>query len=153
MVGWHHRLNGHGSGWTPGIGDGWEAWRATDHRVAKSRTRLSNRTELSVYMSVLISQFVPPSLFLLCLHVHSLCLFCVSITINTPINRFICTIFPRFYTCALTYDSFFYFRLTSFCTTDSRSIHISANDLISFPFIPLYICTTSPLFIHLLFDV
>ena len=22
MAGWHHRLNGHGFGWTPGIGDG-----------------------------------------------------------------------------------------------------------------------------------
>ena len=22
MVGWHHRLNGHGSEWTPGVGDG-----------------------------------------------------------------------------------------------------------------------------------
>ena len=22
MVGWHHRLNGHGVGWTPGVGDG-----------------------------------------------------------------------------------------------------------------------------------
>ena len=22
MVGWHHRLNGHGFGWTLGIGDG-----------------------------------------------------------------------------------------------------------------------------------
>ena len=22
MVGWHHRLNGHGFGWTPGGGDG-----------------------------------------------------------------------------------------------------------------------------------
>ena len=22
MVGWHHRLNGHGCGWTPGVGDG-----------------------------------------------------------------------------------------------------------------------------------
>ena len=22
MVGWHHRLNGHGYGWTPGVGDG-----------------------------------------------------------------------------------------------------------------------------------
>ena len=22
MVGWHHRLNGHEFGWTPGIGDG-----------------------------------------------------------------------------------------------------------------------------------
>ena len=22
MVGWHHRHNGHGFGWTPGVGDG-----------------------------------------------------------------------------------------------------------------------------------
>ena len=22
MVGWRHRLDGHGSGWTPGVGDG-----------------------------------------------------------------------------------------------------------------------------------
>ena len=22
MVGWHHRLNGHEFGWTPGVGDG-----------------------------------------------------------------------------------------------------------------------------------
>ena len=22
MVGWHHRLNGHGFSWTPGVGDG-----------------------------------------------------------------------------------------------------------------------------------
>ena len=22
MVGWFHRLNGHGFGWTPGVGDG-----------------------------------------------------------------------------------------------------------------------------------
>ena len=21
MVGWHHQLNGHGFGWTPGVGD------------------------------------------------------------------------------------------------------------------------------------
>ena len=24
MVAWHHRLNGHGFGWTPGVGDGQE---------------------------------------------------------------------------------------------------------------------------------
>ena len=23
MVGWHHRHNGHGFGWTLGVGDGW----------------------------------------------------------------------------------------------------------------------------------
>ena len=41
MVGWHHRLNGHGFGWPPGVGDG-EAWCAAIHGVAKSWTRLSN---------------------------------------------------------------------------------------------------------------
>ena len=24
MAGWHHRLDGHGFGWTPGVGDGQE---------------------------------------------------------------------------------------------------------------------------------
>ena len=24
MVGWHHRLDGHGFGWTPGVGHGQE---------------------------------------------------------------------------------------------------------------------------------
>ena len=28
MVGWHHRHNGHGFGWTPGVDDDREAWRA-----------------------------------------------------------------------------------------------------------------------------
>ena len=32
MAGLHHRLNGHGFGWTPGVGDG----------VTKSWTGLSN---------------------------------------------------------------------------------------------------------------
>ena len=35
MVGWHHRLDGHGFGWTLGVG---EAWRAAVHGVAKSQT-------------------------------------------------------------------------------------------------------------------
>ena len=42
MVGWHHRLDGHGFGLTPGVGDGREAWRAAVHGVTKSRTRLSD---------------------------------------------------------------------------------------------------------------
>ena len=28
MIGWHHQLNGHGFGQTPGVGDGQETWRA-----------------------------------------------------------------------------------------------------------------------------
>ena len=47
IVGWHHRLNGHGFGWTLGAGDGREAWRAAIHRVAKSQTWLSDWTELN----------------------------------------------------------------------------------------------------------
>ena len=42
MVGWHHRLNGHGFGWTLEVGDGQEAWLAAVHGVTKSRTRLSD---------------------------------------------------------------------------------------------------------------
>ena len=46
MAGWHHWLDGHESESTPGVMDR-EAWRAAIHGVAKSRTRLSNWTELN----------------------------------------------------------------------------------------------------------
>ena len=42
MVGWHHRLNGHGFGWTQGVGDGQRGLGAAVHGVAKSQARLSN---------------------------------------------------------------------------------------------------------------
>ena len=42
MAGWHHQLNGHGFGWTPGVGDGLETWHAAVHGVAKSQTQLSD---------------------------------------------------------------------------------------------------------------
>ena len=50
MVGWHHRLDGHGFGWTPGVGDGQGAWRAAVHGVTKSRRRLSDWTELDWFI-------------------------------------------------------------------------------------------------------
>ena len=40
MVGWHHQLDGHGFGWTPGIGDGQGGLVCCG--FTKSRTRLSD---------------------------------------------------------------------------------------------------------------
>ena len=48
MVGWHHRLNGHGFGGTPELVMDREAWRAVVHRVAKSWTRLRDWTDWSL---------------------------------------------------------------------------------------------------------
>ena len=42
MVGGHHRLNGHGFGWTQELVMDRETWRAVVHGVAKSRTQLSD---------------------------------------------------------------------------------------------------------------
>ena len=44
MASW---LDGRESEWTPGVGDGQEAWRAAIHGVARSQTRLSDWTELN----------------------------------------------------------------------------------------------------------
>ena len=48
MVRWHHWLNGHGFGWTLGVVMDREARRAVVHGVAKSRTGLSDWTEVLV---------------------------------------------------------------------------------------------------------
>ena len=47
MAGWHHWLDGRESEWTPGVGDGQGAWCASIHGVTKSRTRMSDWTELN----------------------------------------------------------------------------------------------------------
>ena len=36
MAGWHRQLDGHGFGWTLGVGNGQDAWRAAVHGVAES---------------------------------------------------------------------------------------------------------------------
>ena len=38
MVGWHHRLNGHEFGWTPGVVMDREAWRAGPWACKESDT-------------------------------------------------------------------------------------------------------------------
>ena len=45
MFGWHHWLNGHGFGWTPGVVDWHGGCHAAVHGLAKSWTRLNYWTE------------------------------------------------------------------------------------------------------------
>ena len=47
MAGWHHGFYGHESEWTPGDGDEQGGLACCDSWVAKSRTRLSDSTELN----------------------------------------------------------------------------------------------------------
>ena len=51
MVGWHHRLNGHEFGWTPGVGDrqGGLACCGSWGRKESEMTEQLNRTELSMW--------------------------------------------------------------------------------------------------------
>ena len=49
MVGWHHRLNRHVFGWTPGVGDGQGGLVCCGSWGIKSQTRLSSWTELYIY--------------------------------------------------------------------------------------------------------
>ena len=46
IVGWHHQLNEHGFGWTPGVGDAQGGLACCGSWVTKSQTWLSNWTEL-----------------------------------------------------------------------------------------------------------
>ena len=74
MAGWHHQFNGRGFGWLRELVMDREAWRAVTHGVPKSRTRLSDWTELSWTTVALILQ-VRKSIWGFCqlLSVYSSC--------------------------------------------------------------------------------
>ena len=54
VVGWHHRLNGHGFGWTPGVGDGQGGLACCDSwgRRESDKTEWLNWTELSSWSHI-----------------------------------------------------------------------------------------------------
>ena len=49
MAGWHHELNGHGFGWTPGVGDGQEGLAWCCSWGCKALAQLSDWTELNIW--------------------------------------------------------------------------------------------------------
>ena len=49
MFGWHHHVNGHGFGWTPGVGDGQRGLACCGSWVTKSWTQWSDWTELKMF--------------------------------------------------------------------------------------------------------
>ena len=53
MVGWHHRHNGHGFGWTPGVGDGQGdlVWCGSWGHKESDRTERLNWTEVFFSLS------------------------------------------------------------------------------------------------------
>ena len=56
--GWHHQLNGHGFGWILGVGDGQGGLAWYDSWGPKSRTWLSNWTELNPMLTLVTSKTV-----------------------------------------------------------------------------------------------
>ena len=59
MVGWHHRLSGHGFWWTLGVGMDRAVWHAAVHGVTKSWTWLSNWTELNWTKRYISLKYLP----------------------------------------------------------------------------------------------
>ena len=60
MVGWHHQLNGHGFGWTPGVGDGQGGLECCGSwgRKESDMTEQRNRTEQMFLRALLIDILV-----------------------------------------------------------------------------------------------
>ena len=58
MVGWHHRLNGHGFSWTPGVGDGQGGLACCGSRGCKESDTMSYLTELKTDKSGTVLAFM-----------------------------------------------------------------------------------------------
>ena len=60
MVGWHHRLNGHGFGWTPGVGDGQGGLACCSSwgRKESDTTERLNRTDSAMKIRILNNKFL-----------------------------------------------------------------------------------------------
>ena len=56
MIGWHHRLNGHEFGWTPGVGDGQGGLECCSSR---SRKELDTTEQLNWTKECLLCKMVP----------------------------------------------------------------------------------------------
>ena len=92
MVGWHHRLHGHGFRWTLGVVMYREACHAAVHGVAKSRTWLSDWTELKTFKMIL-SEW---SIMFLCVFMGCTCVcMCVYICIYVYMCVSIYTFFKK----------------------------------------------------------
>ena len=58
MVGWHHRLNGHGFGWTPGVGDGQGGLVCCGSWGCKESDMLREWTELNLCNPAIILHYL-----------------------------------------------------------------------------------------------
>ena len=59
MVGWHHRLNGHGFEWTLGVGDGQGGLACCDSwgcKESDTTEQLSHHTHTKIEMNFFIKQ-------------------------------------------------------------------------------------------------
>jgi len=74
MAGWHHWLDGRESQWTPGVGDGQGGLACCDYGVEKSRTRLSDWSDL-IWFTIWIT------------FIYFSCFIAVPKTYNTMLNR------------------------------------------------------------------
>ena len=59
MAGWHHRLDEHGFGWTPGVGDGQEGLACCGSWGCKEldTTERLNCTELRLAKNIKVGQY------------------------------------------------------------------------------------------------